>query len=108
MSAKNHPGRDAIQAKGWLKANQWLLLRRASQLIILALFIIGPAFGIWIVKGNLTSSLTLDILPLSDPFILLQSLIAGHVAAGTALLGAAIVLCFYGDRFTFNATYARV
>ena len=95
MSAKNHPGQDAIAANGWLKAHKWLLLRRASQLIILGLFIIGPAYGIWIVKGNLTSSLTLDILPLSDPFILLQSVIAGNVAAGTAIIGAAIVLVFY-------------
>ena len=95
MSAKTYPGQDAVKVKGWLAAHKWLLLRRASQLTIMALFLTGPLWGIWIVKGNLTSSLTLDMLPLSDPFILLQSLLAGHVAATTALIGAAVVLVFY-------------
>lgn len=95
MSEKPLPGKDAVKSKGWLRANKWLVLRRLSQLTILALFLAGPVAGVWIVKGNLTSSLTFDILPLSDPFVLLQSLLAGHVAASTALIGAAIVLGFY-------------
>lgn len=95
MSAKTFPGQDAIKAKGWLGAHKWLVLRRLSQLSILAVFLAGPLADIWIVKGNLSSSLTLGVLPLSDPFLVLQSLIAGHVAAGKALLGAAIVLGFY-------------
>lgn len=95
MSAKTYPGRDAVQVNGWLAAHKWLLLRRASQAIIMILFLAGPLWGVWIVKGNLTSSLTLDVLPLSDPFVLLQSLLAGNVAAGTALIGGAIVLAFY-------------
>lgn len=96
MSAKTFPGQDAIKAKGMWAAHKWLILRRASQFTILALFLAGPLAEIWIVKGNLTSSLTLGVLPLSDPFVLLQSLLAGHVAAATALLGAAIVLGVYG------------
>ena len=52
--------------------------RRFSQLSILALFLLGPWFGLWIVKGNLNSSLTLDVLPLTDPYVLLQSLVAGY------------------------------
>lgn len=89
------PGQEAIAAKGWLAAHKWLLLRRLSQTGILALFLAGPWFGVWIVKGNLASSLTLGVLPLTDPYLLLQSLAAGIVPAGTALLGAAIVLAFY-------------
>jgi ferredoxin-type protein NapH len=89
------PGQDAIASKGWLAAHKWLLLRRISQLGILGLFLIGPWFGIWIVKGNLSSSLTLDVLPLTDPFVLLQMLAAGFVPAATALLGALIVAVFY-------------
>ena len=88
-------GRDAIQAKGWIKAHKWLLLRRLSQLSILALFLVGPLFGVWIVKGNLASSLTLDVLPLTDPYLLVQSLFAGHVMETTAVLGALIVTVFY-------------
>jgi ferredoxin-type protein NapH len=40
-------------------AHKWLLLRRISQLSILALFLLGPLAGIWIVKGNLNYSYTL-------------------------------------------------
>lgn len=74
---------------------KYLLARRASQLGILALFLLGPLAGIWIVKGNLSSSLTLDFLPLTDPFVLAQSLLAGRLPASQALLGAGIVLAFY-------------
>ncbi len=74
---------------------KWLLLRRASQLAILALFLLGPWFGIWIVKGNLSSSLILGMLPLTDPLLVLQSLAAGHVPYRDALLGAAIVILSY-------------
>ena len=88
-------GAEAIEAKGWLKSHQWLMLRRTSQLSILGLFLLGPLANIWIVKGSLASSLTLDTLPLTDPYLLLQSLLAGHVPEATALIGAAIVLFFY-------------
>ena len=88
-------GKEAIEKKGWLRSYKWLVLRRISQLSILALFLAGPLFGIWIVKGNLASSLTLDVLPLTDPYVLLQTLFAGHVAETTAFIGAAIVLVFY-------------
>jgi ferredoxin-type protein NapH len=88
-------GAEAVAAKGWLVAHKWLLLRRASQLGILTLFLLGPLAGIWIVKGNLTFSYTLDILPLTDPFVLLQSLLTRHLPETKAFVGAAIVLGFY-------------
>ncbi len=89
------PGQDAIANKGWLRAHKWLLLRRFSQLGILGLFLAGPWLGLWIVKGNLTSSMTLDVLPLTDPFVLAQQLAAGHWPFREALIGAGIVLAFY-------------
>lgn len=95
MQPGKHPGSDAVATKGWWKAHQWLLLRRASQLGILGLFLLGPLAGIWIVKGNIASSLTLDVLPLTDPYLALQVLLAGHSLEITALIGAAIVLAFY-------------
>jgi ferredoxin-type protein NapH len=91
----NLPGQDAIAQKGWLAAHKWLLLRRLCQLGILGLFLAGPWFGIWIVKGNLSSSLTLDVLPLTDPYLLLQMLAAGFVPAAAAVTGALIVTVFY-------------
>ncbi|MCI5123944.1 MAG: quinol dehydrogenase ferredoxin subunit NapH [Candidatus Electrothrix sp. AR5] len=89
------PGREAVQEKGWLQANRWLLLRRISQLGILGLFLAGPLLGIWIVRGTLSASEVLGFLPMTDPLILLQSLAAGHPATSTAVIGALVVVVFY-------------
>lgn len=89
------PGPAAVKAKGWLAAHKWLLLRRASQIFFLALFLVGPLTGIWVVKGTLASSLTLEVLPLTDPFIAVQSLLARHPLESTALIGAVLVLAAY-------------
>lgn len=97
MSARTRMpvGLEARQKKGWIGANRYLLLRRTSQLLFLMLFLLGPWFGIWIVQGTLAGSLTLGVLPLTDPFIALQSLVAGHLPATSALVGALIVLGVY-------------
>lgn len=96
MTAPHKPiGADAMAEKGWLSAHKWLLLRRSSQLGILLLFLAGPWFGLWIVKGNLSYSYTLEVLPLTDPLLLLQILLTGHLPETLAFVGAAIVLAFY-------------
>lgn len=95
MTALQHPGATAVAEKGWLRAHKWLLLRRLSQVAFMGLFLLGPIAGVWIVEGNLTSSLTLGLLPLTDPYVLLQSLAAGHWPATTALIGGLIVLLAY-------------
>jgi ferredoxin-type protein NapH len=94
-SAVKAPGREAVRAKGWLLAHRFLLLRRLSQLAVFALFLLGPLAGVWIVKGNLSSSVTLGVLPLTDPFVLAQSLAARHAPEMAALTGVAIVIAFY-------------
>ncbi len=96
-SSERHqvPGQQAVEKKGWLRAHKWLILRRVVQLGILALFLAGPLLGVWIVKGNLASSLTLEVLPLSDPYVMLQGLMAGHFPTTEGLIGVAIVLVFY-------------
>ena len=88
-------GQDAIVKKGWLKAHKWLFLRRFSQLSILFLFLLGPLFGVWIIKGNMSSSLTLDTIPLTDPFVFLQTLFTGYIPELTVVIGAVIVALFY-------------
>lgn len=93
--AADRVGREAVEAKGWWGAHRWLLLRRTSQLGILALFLAGPWLGWWLVKGNLNYSLTLNTVPLADPLVLLQSLLTGHVPQRNAIIGVAIVLVFY-------------
>ena len=86
---------DARAGRSWLERNRWLLLRRVSRLAILALFLCGPWFGVWVLKGNLSASLILDVIPLTDPLLALQTMAAGHWPYATALTGAAIVLVFY-------------
>jgi ferredoxin-type protein NapH len=95
VSAMDRPGQEAVEVKGWLAAHRWLLLRRTTQLGILALFLLGPWFGIWVVTGNLSSSLTLGVLPLTDPFVLSQSIAAGHFPYRESLIGVGIVIVFY-------------
>lgn len=85
----------AVQAKGWVAAHRWLLLRRLSQLSIWTLFLAGPLAGVWWIKGNLSSSRLFDTVPLSDPFVIVQVLASGHLPEATALLGAAIVTGVY-------------
>lgn len=85
----------ASQQLGFLTAHKYLILRRISQLTILALFMLGPLFGIWIIKGNLSASLLLETIPMSDPFVLMQSFVAGHLPATTALIGALIISVSY-------------
>jgi len=78
-----------------LRWGKWLLLRRMSQAGILGLFLLGPWFGIWIVTGNLSSSMTLGVLPLTDPLLIMQSWAAGYMPYQDALIGVAIVVAFY-------------
>ena len=91
MSLKRDAGARARDRFGWWAANRWLILRRLAQLGFLTVFLTGPFFGVWIAKGTLAQSLTFGVLPLSDPFILLQSVLAGHWPELTALTGAAAV-----------------
>ncbi|MCP5373063.1 MAG: quinol dehydrogenase ferredoxin subunit NapH [Hyphomicrobiales bacterium] len=95
MKPGQRPGQEAIAAKGRFAAFKWLILRRAVQAAVLGLFLLGPLAGLWLVKGNLASSLTLDILPLTDPYVLVQTLVTGHLPETAAVLGAVIVALFY-------------
>ncbi|HHX8658629.1 MULTISPECIES: quinol dehydrogenase ferredoxin subunit NapH [Vibrio] len=94
--AKNlaqNAGKEAVEKLGWWRAHRFLILRRLCQLTIIALFMAGPTLGI--LTGNLSSSMLLDTVPLSDPLILLQALATGHVPEFNALLGVVIVVVFY-------------
>ena len=95
MGSNDYPGKSATETQGWLKAHKWLVLRRASQLGILGLFLLGPLAGIWIVQGNLSASMVLDVLPLTDPMLLLQAIASGTWPVLSGLAGAMIVLTFY-------------
>ena len=92
---KQAAGRDAAAKKGWWHSRKWLLMRRFSQALVLSLFLCGPLFGVWVLHGNYSSSLLLDRVPLSDPLMVLQSLLSGHLPSAVALSGAGIVLVGY-------------
>ena len=99
-------GKEAIEKKGWWQAYKWLILRRFSQLSILALFMLIPIckwlspdsdcnLG-WIIKGNLASSKVFNTIPLTDPMLFLQMLASGFSKIATdAVIGAIIVFVFY-------------
>ena len=95
MKVERIPGREAIKRHGWWHANRYLVLRRLTQMALLALFLTGPLLGVWIFKGTLASSVLLDTVPLTDPLVLLQQLVTRHVPEATAFTGAAIVLAVY-------------
>ncbi len=89
-------GFEAVKKKGWFLANRFLILRRTVQMTILTLFLLGPLAGIWIIQGNLSSSLLLGVVPFTDPFMLFQSMASGHLPLFQAFLGTLIVVLFYG------------
>ncbi|EIN6340132.1 quinol dehydrogenase ferredoxin subunit NapH [Vibrio parahaemolyticus] len=94
--AKNlaqNAGKEAVEKLGWWRAHRFLILRRLCQLTIIALFMAGPTLGV--LTGNLSSSMLLDTVPLSDPLIVLQALATGHIPEFNALLGVVIVVVFY-------------
>ncbi|TOG72685.1 quinol dehydrogenase ferredoxin subunit NapH [Vibrio parahaemolyticus] len=94
--AKNlaqNAGKEAVEKLGWWRAHRFLILRRLCQLTIIALFMAGPTLGV--LTGNLSSSMLLDTVPLSDPLIVLQALVTGHIPEFNALLGVVIVVVFY-------------
>ncbi len=65
----------AIKQKGWLKAYQWLLLRRLSQILFFMAFTLYAFWGIALVEGSLTSSRWLGLIPATESFTFFQSLL---------------------------------
>ncbi|MFO7541883.1 MAG: quinol dehydrogenase ferredoxin subunit NapH [Thiobacillus sp.] len=81
---------------GW----RYLMLRRAVQVGVLLMFF-GTLHWGWkmaeapLLSGNLSASMFLGVLPLADPFAVLQQLVSGQSLHTTVLQGAAILLVFF-------------
>mgnify|MGYP000008933610 FL=1 len=88
-------GLEARQKLGWWHAYRFLILRRISQLSIILMFLSGPIWQIWILKGNYSSSMLLDTVPLTDPLITAESLATGYLPEITTIIGALIIVIFY-------------
>ena len=75
---------------------KYLILRRISQLLFLFLYFSANAYGWTFLSGNLSSSSILGTVPLSDPFAILQMLVAGASIGASAIIGAMLIVLFYG------------
>ena len=74
---------------------RYLILRRFVQIGILVLFFGANAWGWKILEGNLSSSILFGIIPMSDPYAVLQMVVAGAVIASDLLIGVGVVALFY-------------
>lgn len=79
----------------WIVAHRYLLARRLLQAGLLACFWLGATRRLdWLV-GDLSASTLFGVVPLADPFAVLQILATGSALSGTVLAGAGIVLAFW-------------
>lgn len=88
-------GLEARQKLGWWRAYRFLVLRRVSQLSIILMFLSGPFWNLWILKGNYSASLLFDTVPFTDPLMAVESLATGYLPEWTTLLGAGLIITFY-------------
>jgi ferredoxin-type protein NapH len=85
---------------GRLRDGRYLILRRATQLGVLLMFF-GTLHWGWkiagatLLRGNLSASEFLGVVPMADPFAVLQQLVSIHALHTTVLMGAALLLVFY-------------
>lgn len=79
-----------------MKKFKFLVMRRISQIALLFLYFMANYAGWEILQGNLSSSLVFGVIPLSDPYAILQLFFSGAIVGTNALLGAAIIVVFYG------------
>ena len=83
-----------------VKRLRFTLARRVVQLALLAFFIGTAHFG-WrvfgkpLLAGDLSASLVAGLVPLADPFAVLQRLCAGQWPDVSLILGALLILSFY-------------
>jgi len=74
---------------------RYLILRRFIQIGLILLYIAGNVWAWNILQGNLSSSLLFGLIPLSDPFAVLQMFSSGAVLAADIIIGALIITVFY-------------
>jgi ferredoxin-type protein NapH len=98
------PARHLPPPSGWrqrVHRARFTLARRLVQFSVLALFI-GTLHAGWtlagapLLAGNLSASSLAGVLPMADPFAVLQMLLARQPLATEVLVGALVVLLLYG------------
>ncbi|RLA74108.1 MAG: quinol dehydrogenase ferredoxin subunit NapH [Epsilonproteobacteria bacterium] len=79
----------------FIKQTKYLILRRITQFAVIFLYFAGNIWGWQILTGNLSSSQLLTIVPLSDPFAVMQMFFAGAAISIDVIIGALIVTSVY-------------
>ena len=79
-----------------IKAHRYLIFRRFVQITLLLLFAGSNYWGWGILNGNYSTALFVGIVPLSDPYAVLQILASGFVVGTDLLIGGILVLIIYG------------
>ena len=95
----------------FLKKYRFLMLRRFSQIGILVLYFSANAYGFKVLTGTLSSSLLFGVIPLSDPFAVMQMFAAGAILGADVLVGVrykVIVLALILSAFTSVAAFEIV
>ncbi len=75
---------------------KYLILRRMTQVTLLFLYFAGNVYGWNFLRGDLSSSSLFSVIPLSDPFAILQMLAAGAMIGASAIIGVLVIMLFYG------------
>lgn len=78
-----------------IKKYRFLISRRVTQISIMVLYVVANVYGINFLMGNLSSSLLMKTIPLSDPYAVMQMAFAGAVLSFDILLGAFFITMFY-------------
>ena len=74
---------------------RYLILRRFTQISLMVLYFGANAWGWTVLQGNLSSSLILNTIPMSDPYAALQMLAAGAILSVDLLIGVGVAALFY-------------
>ncbi len=74
---------------------RFLVLRRITQIAILILYFGANYYGWKVLTGTLSASEIVGVVPLSDPFAVLQMYAAGAVLTADVVVGAIIITLFY-------------
>ncbi len=75
-----------------MTALRFQILRRITQLGVLALFWLGANMHLGVLTGNLSGSRVFGVVPMADPFAALQIATTGHLPGNTVLIGSAVTL----------------
>jgi ferredoxin-type protein NapH len=74
---------------------KYLILRRFTQIGLMVLYFGANAWGWNILMGNLSSSKLFGVMPLSDPYAVMQMVAAGAVVASDIVLGVIAITLIY-------------